>query len=147
MSITPEFWKKKNLEDFTTEEWEAVCTNCGKCCLVKVQDEDSDDVFFTDVICRYHDNQTHKCTKYQSRCELVPTCLKLTTQNIGSISWIPNTCAYNILHHTGTLPAWHPLVTKKPLPEELKAPSDAISELLVSDNELEDHIIEDDIYD
>ena len=147
MSITPEFWKKKKLKDFSVEEWEAVCTNCGKCCLIKVQDEDSDDVFFTNVICRYHDNKTHKCTQYLERCKLVPSCLKLTPENLDLISWIPDNCAYNILNKTGSLPSWHPLITGKPLPEELKAPSDAISEILVSDEELEDHIIEDEFYD
>ena len=147
MSITPKFWKNKKPENYTEEEWEAVCTNCGKCCLIKIQDEDSEDVFFTDVICRYHDNKTHKCTQYNNRCALVPTCLKLTPENINSISWIPETCAYYILAQTRHLPAWHPLITQKPLPEEFKAPSNAISEVLVSDDELEDHIIEDNLYD
>ena len=64
MAISPNFWKNKKLSDFTEEEWEAICTNCGRCCLIKLQDEESDDVFFTDVICRYHDNKTHKCTQY-----------------------------------------------------------------------------------
>lgn len=143
MPIAPKFWKNKKPEDFTEEEWEAICTNCGKCCLIKLQDEDGDDVFFTDVICRYHDNKTHKCTQYLKRCELVPNCLKLTPQNIGAISWIPDTCAYKILNSTGGLPLYHPLITGKNLPEELKAPSNVISELLVPDEELEDHIIED----
>ena len=142
MSISSKFWQIKKPEEYTAEEWEAICTNCGKCCLIKLQDEDSDDVFFTRIICRYHDTKTHKCTKYLDRCKLVPTCLKLTPQNIGSISWIPDTCAYYILANTGSLPAWHPLVTGKPLPEEFKAPKNTVSELLVTDEELEDYIIE-----
>ena len=142
MTISSNFWKKKKLKDYTEEEWEAICTNCGRCCLIKLQDEESDDIFFTDIICRYHDTQTHKCTQYCNRCELVPTCLKLTPENINNISWIPETCAYYILAQTGSLPAWHPLVSKQPLPEEFKAPNSCISELMVPEEELEDHIIE-----
>ena len=137
------FWKTKKLSEYTPEEWESICTHCGRCCLIKLQDEDSDEVYETDVICRYHDCQTHLCTEYANRCKLVPTCLKLTPENIGKISWVPETCAYYILARTGDLPAWHPLKTKKSLPEELKVSSSVVSELLVPEDELEDHIIED----
>lgn len=143
MAIDKNFWKNKNPKDFSEEEWEAVCTNCGRCCLIKLQDEDSEDIFFTKVICRYHDCTTHKCTEYGRRCELVPTCLKLNPENIGELPWIPDTCAYYILAKTGSLPAWHPLVSKRSLPKEFMAPDDAISELLVNDEDIEDYIIED----
>ena len=95
------------------------------------------------VICRYHDPKTNNCIQYSKRCELVPSCLKLNPQNIGNIPWIPETCAYYILAKTGTLPAWHPLITGKPLPKEFMVPANSISELLVPEEELEDHIIED----
>lgn len=137
------FWRTKKPDDYTPAEWESVCTRCGRCCLIKLQNEEDNEIYETDVICRYHDCQTHLCTEYNRRCELVPSCLKLNPQNIGSLPWIPDTCAYYILARTGTLPAWHPLVSGRPLPEEFKVPADSVSELLVPENELEDHIIED----
>lgn len=141
---TNKFWKTKTPEQYTPEEWESICTHCGRCCLIKLQDENDDDVFYTNVVCRYHDCQTHLCKEYANRCALVPECLKLTPQNIGNISWIPETCAYYILSRTGELPAWHPLVSGKPLPDEFKVSADAVSELLVPEDELEEHIIEED---
>lgn len=140
---TNNFWQVKKPADFSPEEWESVCTHCGRCCLLKLEDEDSGDIFYTDVVCRYHDCQSHLCKEYANRCALVPACLKLTPQNIGNLSWIPETCAYYILSRTGELPAWHPLVSGQPLPEEFKVPATAVSELLVPEEELEDHIIED----
>lgn len=137
------FWRTKKPDDYTPAEWESVCTRCGRCCLIKLQNEEDNEIYETDVICRYHDCQTHLCTEYNRRCELVPSCLKLNPQNIGSLPWIPDTCAYYILARTGTLPAWHPLVNGRPLPEEFKVPADSVSELLVPEDELEDHIIED----
>ncbi len=137
------FWRTKKPDDYTPAEWESVCTRCGRCCLIKLQNEEDNEIYETDVICRYHDCQTHLCTEYNRRCELVPSCLKLNPQNIGSLPWIPDTCAYYILARTGTLPAWHPLVSGRPLPEEFKVPADSVSELLVPEDELEDHIIED----
>jgi len=35
----------KALKDYTREEWEAVCNRCGKCCLVKIQDDETDEIF------------------------------------------------------------------------------------------------------
>ena len=137
------FWKTKKLSEFTPKEWESVCAHCGQCCLLKLQDEDSGDICYTNVICRYHDCKTHLCTRYADRCTLVPTCLKLTPQNLNDIFWIPETCAYNILNRSGDLPNWHPLVSGKPLPQDRQIDANVVSELDVPEAELEDHIIED----
>ena len=137
------FWKNKKPEEYTSEEWESVCMHCGRCCQIKLQDADSGEIYETNVVCRYHNCQNHLCTQYPQRHELVPSCLILNPQNIGNLEWIPDTCAYYILARTGTLPAWHPLVSGKPLPDEFKIPADVVSELLVPEDELEDHIIED----
>ena len=75
----------KALKDYTREEWEAVCNRCGKCCLVKIQDDETDEIFYTDVVCRYMDMETCTCTRYDERCTLVPSCLKLTPENINKI--------------------------------------------------------------
>lgn len=94
------FWENKKLEDFTEDEWEAVCMNCGKCCLIKLQDEDTEEIYYTTVTCRYFDKQSCKCTEYANRCALVPACIKLTKDNIGGIPWMPKTCAYRWLMRT-----------------------------------------------
>lgn len=87
----------KKLENMTEEEWEAVCNRCGKCCLIKLQDEDSGEIYYTDVVCKYFDFDTCECTQYQNRCTLVPECLKLTKDNVGKIGWMPKSCAYRCL--------------------------------------------------
>ena len=79
----------KKLEDYTKEEWENICTHCGKCCLIKLQDEDSGEVYYTDVICRYFDEEKCLCTVYDRRRELVPECLELNKDNVKNISWMP----------------------------------------------------------
>lgn len=141
--MTTKFWENKKLEEFSTEEWEKICTHCGRCCLIKLQDEDSDDIYYTNVLCRYFDSKTHQCTEYQNRCQLVPECLKLTPQNVDGISWMPQGCAYRHLFELGHLPDWHPLVSGEKLPLERSIPQNCVSELLVNEEDLEDHIIED----
>lgn len=140
--MSDKFWKSKTLEEFTEEEWEKICCNCGKCCLIKLQDEEDDEVYYTDVVCRYFNQENCLCTQYADRCRLVPECLKLNRENVDKISWMPKDCAYRYLWQTGTLPEWHPLVSGKPLPEQYSIKHKCISELLVKEEDLEDHITE-----
>lgn len=137
------FWKTKPLNQFTESEWESICTHCGHCCQIKLQDDQTEDIYFTDIVCRYFDTEKCCCTEYDNRCTLVPTCLKLTPNNLDSIPWMPEVCAYRILKESGELPSWHPLITKAPLAESLSVKGKVISELLVDEEEWEDHIIED----
>ena len=120
----------KKLSDYTTEEWEAVCNQCGKCCLIKLQDEETNDIYYTDVVCRYLNQETCQCTHYQERCQLVPTCLKLTPQNIDKIEWMPPSCAYRAL------------IEGKPHPARQSVSGRGVSETLVKEEDLEDHIID-----
>ena len=55
---------------------------------------------------------------------------------------MPQACSYRQLFETGTLPPWHPLNTGKPLEDRYTVKGRCISELLVSEEDLEDHIIE-----
>ena len=139
------FWQTKKLSEFSPDEWESICTLCGKCCQIKLQDEDTDEIFYTDLVCRYFDIDHCNCTQYQNRCRLVPTCLKLTPQNLAHINWIPYDCAYHILQTTGDLPDWHPLKTGQTLAPEHSIQGKVISETMVAEDEWEDHIIEDEI--
>lgn len=140
--MSARFWEQKKLQDFTVAEWESICCNCGRCCLLKLQDEDDNQVYYTDVVCRFFDSSCGKCSEYNNRCRLVPECLKLTPGNVNKISWMPQSCAYRFLSEFGYLPDWHPLVTGKPLTDEYSIKNRCISELLVKEDDLEDHIIE-----
>ncbi len=135
------FWEEKDLSDFTEEEWEAICMNCGKCCLIKLQDEDSEEIYYTKITCRYFDKEHCKCSEYQNRCTLVPACLKLTKANLGNIPWMPKTCAYRTLYESKTLPAWHPLLTGK-RDENHNIKNFCINEKEINPDDIEDHIID-----
>ncbi len=104
------FWQTKTLEDMSPEEWELLCDGCGRCCLIKLEDEDTRELFFTRVICRYFDLAACRCKVYDQRTRLVPTCLMLDAQRIRQLTWIPRTCAYRRLAEGQGLAEWHPLV-------------------------------------
>lgn len=105
------FWQTVKLTDMTAAQWEAVCDGCAKCCLVKLQDEDSREIVFTDIVCNLLDQQTCRCAHYQERTKLVPDCVKLTKDNLDKIDFMPPSCAYRLLHEGKDLPQWHPLVS------------------------------------
>ena len=136
-------WQEKSLGNLSEEEWESLCTHCGKCCLFKLEDEASGQLCYTDIVCRYFDKTSGRCREYADRCKLVPECLKLTPQNVGQLQWMPLDCAYRIFYETGTLPDWHPLITGKPLAAEHTVCARCVSELDVREQDWEDHIIED----
>ena len=105
------FWKTKKLGEMTTEEWESLCDRCGKCCLIKLEDEDTREIHFTSVVCKYIDLKTCRCTRYGKRTRLVPQCLDLKQHDFAEFDWLPSTCAYRLLSDGEDLPAWHPLLT------------------------------------
>lgn len=105
------FWEQKTLTEMSDSEWESLCDGCGLCCLCKVEDADTGTVHYTDVHCRYLDNSACRCTRYAERTELVPDCVKLTPRNLDELNWMPNTCAYRLLHEGRPLEKWHPLVS------------------------------------
>lgn len=107
----PPFWQMKTLQQMSEAEWESICDGCGKCCLVKLQDEESGEVAFTDLACQLLDTQSCRCMHYQRRLELVPECVKLTKENLAQIDFMPPSCAYRLLHEGKDLPDWHPLVS------------------------------------
>lgn len=108
------FWDDKSLTDMTLEEWEALCDGCGRCCLVKLEDEDTGQTFTSDVHCRLLDGATCKCSDYPNRLRRVPDCIKLTPENVGTIGWIPKTCAYRRIAEGRGLAWWHPLISGDP---------------------------------
>jgi uncharacterized cysteine cluster protein YcgN (CxxCxxCC family) len=110
MVETP-FWKTKTLEAMTPTEWESLCDGCGKCCLSKLEDEDTGEIYWTSVGCRLFDGQTCRCSDYVNRLARVPDCVGLTPQNVRTISWLPKTCAYRLVAEGHDLYWWHRLVS------------------------------------
>lgn len=109
-----QFWKRKRLEEMSREEWESLCDGCGKCCLLKVEYEDTGEVLPTSVACRLLDRETCRCTDYPRRKSLVPDCIVLTCEAVASLSWLPSTCAYRLVAEGKDLAWWHPLVSGDP---------------------------------
>lgn len=105
------FWKTKSLTEMTPTEWESLCDRCGKCCLHKLEDEDTGQVYFTRAACSLIDLKTCRCTRYAERLRLVPECLDLKQLDFGLFRWLPSTCAYRLLAEGRDLPGWHPLVS------------------------------------
>ena len=109
MNETPPFWEKP-LAQLSRAEWEALCDGCGKCCLHKVEEEDSGIVHATNVACKLLDRESGRCSHYRGRHAFVPDCIRLTAASIGRLGWLPSTCAYRLRSEGKPLPAWHYLV-------------------------------------
>jgi uncharacterized cysteine cluster protein YcgN (CxxCxxCC family) len=108
------FWQRKSLAEMSNVEWESLCDGCGRCCLVKLEDEDTAETYFTDVGCRLLDGQTCRCRDYAHRSEKVDDCVRLTPKVVHEIKWLPPTCAYHLLDEGKDLYWWHPLVSGDP---------------------------------
>lgn len=113
MTDTP-FWRRKKLAEMTREEWESLCDGCAKCCLIKLEDEDTGQVDYTDIACRLLDLGTCRCTNYPARSRLVPDCIVLTPAKTARFDWLPTTCAYRLIAEGKDLAWWHPLVSGDP---------------------------------
>ncbi len=105
------FWETKALEDMSCAEWESLCDGCARCCMVKLQDEDTDEVFYTSLVCDLLDQDACRCTRYPERHELVPDCVEFAATEAASFGWLPKSCAYRTLAEGRALPQWHPLIS------------------------------------
>lgn len=108
------YWRHKPLEALTRSEWEGLCDGCGRCCLVKLEDEDAGDIHFTSVACRLYDAGACRCRNYSQRSAHVPDCVTLTAQAVRELTWLPPTCAYRLVAEGKDLYWWHPLVSGSP---------------------------------
>ncbi|MDF0535956.1 YcgN family cysteine cluster protein [Shewanella yunxiaonensis] len=136
------FWLSKTLEEMTTDEWEQLCDGCGKCCLNKIIDDETDKLYYTNVACKLLSDKDCRCSHYSQRFELVPQCTAVTPQNIASLDWLPDSCAYRRLYLGRSLPSWHPLLTgnKKQMHKMgMSVKGKIVSETRV--RELEDYIV------
>jgi uncharacterized protein len=105
------FWRQKSLEEMSRREWESLCDGCGRCCLVKLEDEDTGEIHFTDIGCKLFDPAACRCRDYANRVYEVRDCIKLTPEIARSLKWLPPTCAYRVVAEGRDLAWWHPLVS------------------------------------
>ena len=138
------FWETKTLADMTADEWESLCDGCGKCCLQKLEDEDTGEVYYTDVACKLLDPKTCRCKDYSHRVQKVPECLQLDAATAKAYDWLPSTCAYRLLAEGKPLEAWHPLISGcsgADLDERISVRGRVVSEIFVHPDDLEERIV------
>ncbi len=108
---TSRFWKERTLTELSADEWEMLCDGCAKCCLQRLEDEDTGEIFTTNIVCRYLNEEECSCSDYDNRSVNVPDCVSVTPELLQNPYWLPSTCAYRLLAEGKDLPAWHPLVS------------------------------------
>ena len=109
--MTSQFWKHKSLDEMTPDEWESLCDGCALCCMHKVEDEDTGEVFYTGEACELLDRSTGLCADYANRAAKVSDCVQLEPGNVDAFDWLPASCAYRLLARGQGLPDWHHLIS------------------------------------
>jgi len=139
------FWRRKTLAQMTDAEWESLCDGCGRCCLNKLEEEETDRTYYTSVGCRLLDGESCRCRDYANRLQQVDDCVQLTPESLRTITWLPPSCAYVLVGQGKDLYWWHPLVSGDP--ESVHAAGVSVrahalaSEKDVPDEDLEDHVV------
>lgn len=145
MSLRPQFWKKYDLAELNVAEWEALCDGCGQCCLLKLEDDETQEVEYTKVACQLLDCQTGWCGDYENRKDTVPDCIQLTLEKVAEVAyWLPSSCAYRRMYEGKNLPSWHYLNTgskKSVIKAKKSVAGRCISEKEINDDDLEDYIV------
>lgn len=144
VQLRPQFWKKYSLAEMTREEWEAVCDGCGLCCLIKLEDEDTQEICYTKVACKLLDCSTAHCSDYPNRKQHVPDCIQLDYESLQSIRWLPSSCGYRRLNEGKPLPTWHHLNTgsrESVIQARKSAAGRCISETEVDEDEIDEYVV------
>lgn len=139
-----EWWDGLPLEALDEQQWEALCDGCGRCCLHKLQDEDSGELFFTRVHCQYLDTEACRCTVYATRQVLVPDCVVLDRRRPELFDFLPGTCAYRLRSRGRPLPDWHPLRSGDPdsvFRAGIAVSGRVVSEANVHPDSFEEHVV------
>ncbi len=143
------FWERIPFKDLNETQWESICDSCCQCCAHKLIDEETDEIFKTNVVCKYLDTNQCQCTVYPERHKHVPDCIKITPDNAGALNWVPETCGYRLLAEGKPLPKWHPLETGDPLSAKkagMAVTGKVISEADINEEDFEDYIVDDDYF-
>ena len=138
------FWEKP-LSELSNDEWEMLCDGCGRCCLKKVVDDESEAIHYTRVVCKYFLEESSSCQCYKDRSELVPDCLNVKSMDLAAINWMPDTCAYRLRFDNKPLFDWHPLIAgSRELMDKqgISIRGRAVSEEYVHPEGLDEHIIQ-----
>jgi len=140
------WWDNKKLSELSRDEWESLCDHCGKCCLIKLEDQEDGQVYYTDVVCDLFQNDNCHCGDYWNRETLVPTCIRLTQDNLDDINWMPPSCAYRSIQDEQGLPEWHHLVSgdKKSIHRAGYSVKDRtiFEKEIVNEEDFEEHVVE-----
>ncbi|MBX2879183.1 MAG: YcgN family cysteine cluster protein [Granulosicoccus sp.] len=138
------FWETTPLDQLSDEQWESLCDGCGRCCLQKLEDVDSGDVFFTRVSCKLLNCDDSRCKDYDQRFTHVPDCTQVRPLTDEKRKWLPSTCAYRLIDEGHPLHSWHPLISGRP--ESVHEAGISVGSFAVSEDDIafehyEEHII------
>lgn len=125
-------------------EWDALCDGCGRCCLHKLQDEETDELYYTDVACKLLNLKTCSCKHYDDRIKYVPDCMSIREEGDAVYALLPSSCAYRLRYENKPLPLWHPLLTGNTDAMhdlEMSVRGKAISENALKGQDLQERII------
>jgi uncharacterized cysteine cluster protein YcgN (CxxCxxCC family) len=137
------FWEDKPLEALDRGEWESLCDGCGKCCVHKLEDDETGDLYATNVACKLLDRHSGQCSDYRHRRAYVPECVRLTPKLLKTLDWLPESCAYRLRADGLPLHDWHPLISGDP--ESVHRAGQSVRGWTVSEMEagdLESHIVD-----
>ena len=137
-------WWNAPLEQLNKDQWEALCDGCGRCCLIKLEDEEDSSLHFTSVVCHLFDEQSCRCSAYPRRHIEVPECIEFGAADLAALDWLPNTCAYRLRADGKPLPDWHPLCSGDPesvIAAGMSVKGRVISEANVHEDDTEAFII------
>ncbi|NKC15923.1 MAG: YcgN family cysteine cluster protein [Gammaproteobacteria bacterium] len=139
------FWEEKRLEDMTPSEWESLCDGCGRCCLNKLEDMDTKEIFFTNVACELLGTQSCRCLRYTTRHKYIPDCIVLKPHTVAGNTALPTSCAYRRLAEGRPLAPWHPLISgdRRSVHEAgISVRGRTINEAHVHEDQYEAHIVD-----
>ena len=128
------FWETKNLIDMNENEWESLCDKCGKCCVIKLEDLDTQKVHYTNISCKLLCEKSASCKDYENRKSIVPDCIILSPDNLKDLKWMPKTCAYKLLNEGKNLPYWHPLLSGND--KEIVNSGNSVKNRVTNENEI-----------